>query len=65
MKLADYLQRHYISDKFEFPSGPEVIKLFFSTQLSMKFFQLINVKMPTFVGILTFVSRKNLHYKLI
>ena len=41
-------------------SGPEVIKLFScSTQLSMKFFLLINVKMPTIVGILTFESRKN------
>ena len=37
------------------------LKNFFpcSTQLSMKFFQLINVKMPTFVGILTFISRKH------
>ena len=33
--------------------GPKV------TQLSMKFFLLINVKMPTIVGILTFMSRKN------
>ena len=41
-------------------SGPEVIKLFScSTQLSMKFFLLINVKMPTIVGILTCMSRKN------
>ena len=41
-------------------SGPEVIKLFpCSSQLSMKFFLLINVKMPTIVGILTFMSRKN------
>ena len=40
--------------------GPEVIKLFScSTQLSMKFFLLINVKMPTTVGILTFMSRNN------
>ena len=40
--------------------GPEVIKLFScSTQLSMKFFLLVNVKMPTIVGILTFMSRKN------
>ena len=40
--------------------GPEVIKLFScSTQLSMKIFLLINVKMPTIVGILTFMSRKN------
>ena len=37
--------------------GPEVIKLFScSTQLSMKFILLINVKMPTVVGILTFIS---------
>ena len=41
-------------------SGPEVIKLFLcSIQLSMKFFLLINVKMQTIVGILTFMSRKN------
>ena len=40
--------------------GPEVIKKnSCSTQLSMKFFLLINVKMPTIVGILTFVNRKN------
>ena len=40
--------------------GPEVIKLFScSTQLSMKFFLLIYVKMPVIVGILTFMSRKN------
>ena len=38
--------------------GPEVIKLFScSTQLSLKFILLINVKMPTVVGILTFISR--------
>ena len=43
-----------------FQSGPEIIKLFScSTQLSMKFFLLINIKMPTIVGILTFMSRKN------
>ena len=40
--------------------GPEVIKLFpCSTQLSMKFFPLIDVKMPTIVGILTSMSGKN------
>ena len=38
-------------------SGPEVIKLFsYSTHLSMTFIMLINVKMPTIVGILTFIS---------
>ena len=41
-------------------TGPEVIKLFsYSTQLSTKFILLINVKMPTIVGILTFISRIN------
>ena len=40
--------------------SPEVIKFFScSTQLSIKFFLLINFKMPTTVGILTFMSRKN------
>ena len=41
-------------------SGPKVIKLFScSTQLSTKFIKLINVKMPTIVSILTFISMIN------
>ena len=41
-------------------TGPEVIKLFpCSTQLSTKFILLINVKMPTIVGILTLISMIN------
>ena len=41
-------------------SGLEVIKRFSCwTQLSTKFILLINVKMPTIVGILTFISRIN------
>ena len=41
-------------------AGPEVIKLFScSAQLSMKFVLLINVKMPTIVSILTFISMIN------
>ena len=51
-----------------FSPGPEVIKLFScSTQLSVKFVLLINVKMPTmpkFVGILTFMSRINYVFEL-
>ena len=44
--------------------GPEVILLFSSsTQLSMKFIMLINVKMPTIVGILTFISMINTLYE--
>ena len=41
-------------------SGLKVIKLFSSsTLMSIKFILLINVKMPTIVGILTFMSRRN------
>ena len=44
-------------------SGLEVIKLFScSAQLRLKFILLINVKMPTIVGILTFMSRINYHF---
>ena len=46
--------------KFLVMSGFEVIKLFScSTQLYTKFILLINVKMPTIVGILTFISMIN------
>ena len=48
-----------VCNKKDRSPGPEVIKLFScSTQLSMKFFLLLNVKMPTVVGILTFMSGK-------
>ena len=41
-------------------SGPEVIKkISCSTRVSTKFIMLINVKMPTIVGILTFISKIN------
>ena len=40
--------------------GPEVIKkISYSTQLSTKFILLMNVIMPTIVGILTFISMIN------
>ena len=43
--------------------GREVIKLFScSVQQRLKFILLINVKMPTIVGILTFIS--NINYRL-
>ena len=42
------------------PPGPEVINFFScSTQLSTKIFLLIDVKMTTIFGILTFMSGKN------
>ena len=44
-------------DWFTLTSGPKVIKhLSCSTQLSTKFIMLISIKMPTIVGILTFIS---------
>ena len=40
--------------------GPEIKQLFScSTQLNMNFIMLINVKMPTIVGILTIISMIN------
>ena len=49
----------YMSIELPKPDS-EVIKLFScSTQLSMKFILLINVKLPTIVGILTFISMIN------
>ena len=44
-------------EKIQVRPGPEVINFFpCSTQLSTKFILLINVKMPTIVGIFTFIS---------
>ena len=45
---------------------PEVIKLFFfcSTQISMKFSLLINMKMPIIIGFFIFISRKKNHARL-
>ena len=46
--------------------GPEVIKLFScSTQQSTKYILLINVKMPTIVGILTFISMINAYMRVL
>ena len=55
-----FLSKAITIDEVSLISGPKVIKkILCSTQLGMKFFLLINVKMPTIVGILTFMSRKN------
>ena len=49
-----------VSKMCQLNPGPEVVKLIsHSTQLSTKFILLINVKMPTIVGILTFLSMIN------
>ena len=51
---------HMLSISVKFP-GPEVIKLFTcSTKLGTKFILLINVQMPTVVGILSFISMINM-----
>ena len=50
----------YVCDFSSFEPGPKVIKLFScSAQLRLKFIRLINVKMPTIVGILALISRIN------
>ena len=46
-----------------FETGPMVVKLFCSSQLSLKFIKLINVEMPTIVVILTFISMINTTYE--
>ena len=65
MKLSPYVQATIppicgtptIIDIVKFMTRPEVTKLFScSTQLSTKFILLISFKMPTIVGILTFIS---------
>ena len=56
--FVSLLNSHHSLDKSD--PGPEVTKLFpCSTRMKMKIFQLINVKMPTIVGILTFMCGKN------
>ena len=49
-----------IFKKTSFEPSAEVLKLFScSTQLSMNYIMLINVKMPTIVGILIFMNMTN------
>ena len=53
-------RRCFLAFRLTKSSGFEVINIFScSTQLSTKFILLINVKMPTIVGILTFISMIN------
>ena len=55
--LSFFKQNISYEKKSHTMSGSEVIKLFScSTQLSMRFFLLINVKMPTTVGILILMN---------
>ena len=63
-QLTYKLNTLFNSEWKEFNHGPKVIKLFScSTQLSTKFILLISVKMPTIVGILTFISTINTTYE--
>ena len=50
---------HWNLDPQELDQAPRLYVFSCSTQLSMKFFLLINVKMPTTVSILTFQRKKN------
>ena len=58
--LVQFMHTYLLFPYCENTTAPRVIKLFpCSTQLSTKFILLINVKMPTVVGILTFISMIN------
>ena len=46
-------------DRHSVRPGPKIIFFSSSTQLSTEFIMLINTKMPTIVGILTFISMLN------
>ena len=57
--LFDMLRLSFGFKERSVGSSPELIKsISRSTRLSLKFFLFINVKMPTIVGILIFMSRK-------
>ena len=58
-EVFDYTKNETSIMKVITKLGPEVLKKSCSTQLSMNVFLLINVKMPTIVGILTFMARKH------
>ena len=59
VKNNDYLFHIFVL-KHEYLPGPQGYKTFSClTQLSTKFIMLINVKMPTNIGILTFISMIN------
>ena len=50
----------FVGDDLEYDTISDGYKTFsVLNSFSMKFFLFINVKMPTIVGILTFMSRKN------
>ena len=50
---------HEILNAHKYKKYQEIRLILDSDKPGMLFFQLINVKMPTIVGILTFMSRKN------
>ena len=59
LKIIKNIEMHAKRSSPVDDSDPELIKLFScSTQLNTNFFLLINVKIPTIVGILTFMSGK-------
>ena len=59
-KLALWVRIMLAAEFFPTVNRPRGYKtVFVLTQLSINFFLLISVKMPTIVGILTFMSRKN------
>ena len=59
VKSCTYIFTVELSWACLFNPGTDVIKNSCSAQLSIKFIMLINVKMPTIIGILTFISMIN------
>ena len=57
------LVAEHLESYLEAKPGPEVLFFPFLTQLSTNFILLINVKMPTIVVILTFISMTNTTFK--
>ena len=58
--MDGWLANYVLFNSISVISGPEVIKKIpCLTQLNMKFVLLINIKVPTTVGILTCMSMKN------
>ena len=55
---------HEILNACKYKQNQDTWLIFGSDKPGMLFFPLINVKMPTIVGILTFMSRKKFHAQL-
>ena len=63
-RVSIHACQYHVRNKTEIPHL-EAINILCSTQLSMKFILLMNVKMSTIVDILSFISRINTPYEIL